>query len=156
MTHFSHYMSPYMDWRMWRMWRIWRMWRMWRMMMITYSGFDHWGFTMFYHVSPCFTHEKVTVKGTPKSNARHIRHGFQRVGNTCAQKCTCHAVVGDGAWSMTSEQVFLEPPSHWNGLHHLQKGTQPWTAKDCMVLPTEKMPCTLLVYVHRCLWSRLL
>lgn len=34
---------------------------MWRMMMITYSGFDHWGFTMFYHVSPCFTHEKVTV-----------------------------------------------------------------------------------------------
>ena len=133
------------------MWRIWRMWRMWRMMMITYSGFDHWGFTMFYHVSPCFTHEKVTVKGTPKSNARHIQHGFQRVGNTCAQKCTCHAVVGDGAWSMTSEQVFLEPPHTGTASTISKKERNPGPLKTARSYPPRKcLALSLCMFIAVC------
>ena len=103
----------YIDWRMRRMRRMRRMW----MMTITYGGFDHWGFTM---VLPCFyqwkDHSQERWTWTSDIDSPKAKAALNRKPDmlettcripTCAQKCTCHAIVGDGAWSMTSEEMFF-------------------------------------------------
>ena len=105
-------------------------------------------FTMFHHVLPM----KRSLSKAPLNRTPDISDMVFNVSEIPARKnALCHAVVGDGAWSMTSEQVFLEPPHTGTASTISKKERNPGPLKTAWSYPPRKcLALSLCMFIAVC------